>query len=117
MYGATRILCEDFDQDGDLDVAASAYFPDFSSGAPRSFVYFENASDDSLVLTPHTLSHLEMGRWLVMEPLRQSGEAAPSIMLGSFNLGPELGLKEETERWNAANINLMILENVGGSNP
>ena len=32
----------DFDEDGDLDVAAISFFPDFEKYPERSFIYFEN---------------------------------------------------------------------------
>ena len=108
MYGATRILSEDFDQDGDLDLAASAYFPDFEAEDPQSFVYLENTSTDSLAFTPATLDGLNVGRWLVMEPVQQDGH--PGLMLGAFNVSLSRGQQETVARWNGANVNLMVLE-------
>ena len=108
MYGATRIVSEDFDQDGDVDVAASAYFPDFSADNPRSFVYLENASTDSLAFVPHSLDGLDVGRWLVMEPLQQHGR--PVLILGAFNMGMGRQAAEALGRWQTANVNLMILK-------
>ena len=109
MYGATRIVSEDFDADGDVDIAASAYFPDFSADNPRSFIYLENTGTDSLAFVPHLLDGLDVGRWLIMEPIYQPGQPAPGIMLGAFNMGLKQGIQEEVERWNAANVNLMML--------
>lgn len=115
MYGATRLLSEDFDQDGDVDIAASAYFPDFKADDPLSFVYLENTTTDSLAFAPRTLGGLNVGRWLVMEPMYQPGKKAPGIMLGSFNLGLTDNLQKEVERWNTANVNLMMLDNAADS--
>ena len=109
MYGATRVVSEDFDADGDLDVAVSAYFPDFGADNPRSFVYLENTGTDSLTFVPHALGGLDQGRWLLMEPLRQDGH--PALMLGAFNMGMERQSSEALERWQTANVNMMILEN------
>ncbi len=42
MYGASWAMARDFDQDGDLDIAAIAFFPDFKSNPEQGFIYFEN---------------------------------------------------------------------------
>ena len=109
MYGATRIVSEDFDQDGDIDLATSAYFPDFTADKPRSFAYLENTSTDSLAFAPHVLDGLDAGRWLFLEPFHRPGELAPGLMLGASNLGLREGMKEQVARWNEKNVNLMIL--------
>ena len=108
MYGATRILSRDFDADGDLDIAASAYFPDFSVDDPQTFVYLENTGTDSLTFTPRTLNNFDQGRWLVMEPMQQNGRLA--LMLGAFNLGLGRGLERKIERWRGENVNMVMLK-------
>lgn len=113
-YGATRVVSADFDADGDVDIAVSAYFPDFEADAPRvdaprSLVYLENTSTDSLAFLPHSLAGLNVGRWLLMEPLRQNGR--PALMLGAFNAGMGRQMTESVERWQTANVNLMLLKN------
>ena len=107
-YGATRILSQDFDADGDPDIAISAYFPDFSADKPRTFVYLENTSTDSLSFISRTIDGLDQGRWLVMEPLRQDGRSA--VMLGAFNLGLGRGLEKNIKRWRGENVNMMLLK-------
>ncbi len=113
MHGATRIISEDFDADGDIDVAVLAYFPDFEADAPRSFIYLENTSTDSLAFVPHSLGGLNVGRWLVMEPFWQNGH--PALMLGAFNLGMGRQPAETLERWQTANVNMMILKRLDHS--
>ena len=110
LYGATRLVSEDFDQDGDLDLTASAYFPDFESESPQNFVYLENTSTDSLTFTPHTLEGLDQGRWLIMEPVRLSGRTG--VMLGALNVGlSREGSERERVQNNINSPNLMILQN------
>ncbi len=109
MHGATRVVSEDFDTDGDIDIAVSAYFPDFGADHPRSFVYLENTSTDSLKFIPHSLGGLNQGRWLLMETLRQDGH--PALMLGAFNMGMGRQSAKALEHWQTANVNLMILKN------
>ena len=110
MYGATRLVSQDFDQDGDFDVAASAYFPNFEAGSPQHFVYLENTSADSLTFTPHTLAGLDQGRWLIMEPIRLSN--GTGVMLGALNVGMHRqGSEQEMVQNNIDSPNLIVLQN------
>lgn len=109
MYGATRIVSEDFDADGDMDVAISAYFPDFGADNPRSFVYLENTTTSSLAFVSHTLDGLDAGRWLIIEPIYQPGQPAPGIMLGALNLELARKVEEEMAQRKEWNANLMML--------
>ena len=48
-------MVADFDSDEDLDIAASAFFPDLESAYPESFVYLQNQNVqevDSFSFTP-----------------------------------------------------------------
>ena len=42
LHGAYKALAEDYDQDGDLDIAAISFFPDYQRSPEESFVYLEN---------------------------------------------------------------------------
>ena len=110
MHGATRVAGANFDAAGDVDIAVSAYFPDFDADNPSSFVYLENTSSDSLTFVTHPLGELDRGRWLVMEPLRQNGKAA--LMLGAFNIGMGRQSAKALKRWQVANVNVMVLEGI-----
>lgn len=65
MYGAHFAKACDFDKDGDLDIAASAFFPDFSSDQPEQFTYLENTGDLNFV--PYTHKETYQGRWMTMD--------------------------------------------------
>jgi hypothetical protein len=47
LYGATKIVAEDFDKDGDMDFAATAFYPDYGSLLDESFVYLENKNAEA----------------------------------------------------------------------
>ena len=47
LPGAYGTRTKDFDQDGDLDIAAISFFPDYDAKQPRAFVFMENQGDDS----------------------------------------------------------------------
>ncbi len=81
MYGAHFAKAADFDQDGDLDMAASAFFPDFSTDRPEQFVYFENQGD--LNFKPRTHPETYQGRWMNLDIGDYDLDGDIDIVLGS----------------------------------
>jgi hypothetical protein len=82
MHGASQALASDFDQDGDLDIAAIAFFPDFKHAPENSFLYFENNGGK---FTPSTTPLAARARWLVMEVADIDNDNDADILLGSLN--------------------------------
>ena len=65
MYGAHFAKASDFDGDGDLDIAASAFFPDFAADKPEQFVYLQNIGE--LNFQPFTHSATYDGRFMTLD--------------------------------------------------
>ncbi len=65
MNDAYNAVVEDFDQDGDRDIAAISFFPDFKNSPEESFVYLEN--DGFNHFSPSTFEKVNKGRWIVMD--------------------------------------------------
>lgn len=65
MYGAFIAKAADFDEDGDLDIVASAFYPDFSSGSRESFTYLESQGGFDFI--PYTNGQVMRGRWMTMD--------------------------------------------------
>ena len=86
MNGAFKALAEDFDLDGDLDIAAISMFPDLNNRPEEGFVYLEN--DGKLNFKASTIQRVKEGRWLCMDTGDLDGDGDKDIVIGSFIRGP-----------------------------
>jgi FG-GAP-like repeat len=82
--GATKTLARDFDNDGDIDMAAIAFFADFSNPRSSNFIYLENEKGK---FTAKGLDIQRLGRWLVMDAADLDGDKDIDITLGSHPFG------------------------------
>ncbi len=83
--GAYRAVPYDFDQDGDLDIALSSFFPDLVNQPEEGFVFMENVStSDSIQFELKTFKEASSGRWLIMETADLNQDNFPELLLGSF---------------------------------
>jgi hypothetical protein len=82
MPGAWKALARDFDQDGDLDIAAISFYPDYNRSPDRGFVYLKQTGD--LTFTASTFAQSQVGRWFTMESADYDRDGDEDIILGSF---------------------------------
>jgi hypothetical protein len=109
IYGATRVIAKDFDQDQDIDLAITAYFPDFERNSKESFLYLENINTKKFQFKPQTFEEADHGRWMVMESGDFDQDGDEDIVLGSFDAVSGSG--KFREKWQKNNVDLMWLEN------
>ena len=112
MEGAYKAQAADFDQDGDLDIAAIAYYPDFAQETVENFVYLENRGE--LQFAAFTFPESESGRWMIMDIDDLDGDGDDDIALGSFALGPTTIPVPPAvrEQWKTNGASVLILDNL-----
>ena len=81
MYGVYGAEIEDFDLDGDLDIAAISFHPDFYPDKPENFVFLEQTTP--LIFAPKTHPATYNGRWLTMDSGDIDGDGDKDIVLGA----------------------------------
>jgi len=108
FQGAYSAIPKDFDQDGDLDIAAISFFPDFMQNPQNSFVYLENQGN--MKMKPYTFPTADKGRWIVMDSGDLDKDGDIDLLLGSltFEVIPKIGL---VEKWVQNGIPFVYLEN------
>lgn len=107
LHGAYGAALVDFDGDGDLDIAAVSFFPDWENEPGRSFVYYQNEGGD---YRERRLPSINQGRWMVMHCADLDADGDTDILLGglTFETVPELGL---VDQWVENGVPFMMLEN------
>jgi hypothetical protein len=109
LNGAYETATVDFDQDGDLDLAAISFFPDYDRSPEESFVYLENHGN--MTFAAWTFPDCERGRWLTMDAGDLDGDGDCDIALGSAFKTPFRTTNELQERWTKEGPSLLILRN------
>lgn len=80
LPGASKALARDFDMDGDLDIAAAAFYSN-EQPPDHNFVYLEN--EGNLTYKPFIFPKVK-GKWLTMEAADLDTDGDIDIVLGLF---------------------------------
>lgn len=81
INGAYRAQVDDFDQDGDLDIATLSFFADYDRTPQESFVYL--VADGAFDFDAFTVAGAATGRWITLDTGDVDGDGDSDIILGN----------------------------------
>jgi hypothetical protein len=110
LNGAYKALAEDFDGDGDLDLAAISMFADYETQPEEGFVFLRN--EGKLRFTASTIPEVDSGRWLTMDAGDLDGDGDTDIVLGSFVVIRNAVPEPLFDAWHERKMPLLFLENM-----
>ncbi|MBD1393385.1 FG-GAP repeat domain-containing protein [Mucilaginibacter glaciei] len=111
MYGGTRVVADDFDKDGDIDFAASAFFPDFGPLIDESFIYLENKGGVNYNFKSYILKSNVPLKSLTLEKADIDGDGDMDIIAGNFAQSPGSVPPQLDQKWKEAKYGLVIFLN------
>ena len=110
MYGAFGGKAADFDNDGDLDIAAISFYPDFGVERRESFAFLQN--DGEMNFNAYTTPELNNGRWMTMDAGDLDGDGDVDIVLGGAYIPTGMFAYFDTYRALAESApSILVLEN------
>ncbi|MEO9512517.1 MAG: VCBS repeat-containing protein [Flavobacteriaceae bacterium] len=111
MYGATRFTANDFDEDGDIDIALVSSFPSYQESSDFSFVYLENKDAKNFKFEMFGLDEPSLGRWLLIDSNDIDGDGDKDIVLSTFSYYFNPVPKDLLKDWRKSDLDFMVLEN------
>jgi hypothetical protein len=111
VYGVTKVLAEDFDKDGDMDLAASSFYAEYSQLKEEAFIYLENMASEKYSFRTYVHTGEVPVKSLTMEAGDIDNDGDTDILLGNFAFSPVLLPKDLKAKWESASYGLIIFEN------
>lgn len=111
MYGATRVVANDFDGDGDVDFGLISCFPDYESAPERSFVYLENSNPETFEFVTFTLNNPFEGRWFLMDAADVDQDGDVDLVLGSLTYAFTPVPERFSKQWKTSKNDILVLKN------
>jgi len=109
LNGAYAAKVLDFDLDGDLDIAAISFFPDYADHPEEGFVFLENDGNGNY--SASSFPEVSSGRWIVMECTDIDRDGDQDLLLGSLAFEVP-GREDLVGQWAESGISFVLLENL-----
>ena len=100
-------IAEDFDLDGDIDLCAISFFPDYREHPEEGFVYLEKTDKG---YTASTFEEINLGRWIVMDHEDYDQDGDEDLILGSLAF-EVIGNDTLIDHWMKQGLPFVLLEN------
>jgi VCBS repeat protein len=84
IHGCYKAIARDFDKDGDIDIIAISYFPDYKNQPEESIVYLENKGAFNYL--PYTVPESDSGNWITMDAADIDNDGDDDVVIGSLML-------------------------------
>lgn len=112
MNGAYNAQAADLDLDGDLDIAAISFFPNWEDKDEQSLLILENTGSGKY--TPSKLA-LPAGRWIVMDQGDPDKDGDVALVLGSLAFEVP-GRSDLVNQWAEGGVPYILIENQAADN-
>jgi hypothetical protein len=110
VNGVGKAIAKDFDQDGDLDLASIAYFPDYKDKPEEAFIYWENKGN--LLFQASSFKQVSDGRWITMDAGDIDSDGDIDIVLGNANFTVGNIPARLKNKWDTTSSAILVLENL-----
>ena len=113
INGCMKAMAADFNHDGNLDIAAIAYYADFKNSPREGFTYLEQTQPDKF--TAHRLPISSYGRWMTMDIADVDKDGYEDIILGNFSI-PDRGMINQANfkvNWDKYNPFIVLKNQLG----
>jgi hypothetical protein len=107
MHGAGQAVARDFDKDGDVDIAAIAFFPDFNKYPEQGFIYFESTPKGYI---PQVTPKAAAGRWINLQVIDLEHDGDEDLLAIALDFPPKVP-KALYEKWMKEKTSMLVLKN------
>ncbi|WP_300027968.1 FG-GAP-like repeat-containing protein [uncultured Maribacter sp.] len=111
LNGATRVIANDFDKDGDVDFVVLATFPDYEKHPDYNVVYLKNEQSSHYIFSTEHFADTKLGRWFLMDAADIDNDGDDDLVLSALNYSFTPVPAYLNEAWKESYTDLLILEN------
>lgn len=109
LNGVYQATARDFDLDGDLDIAAVSFHPDFERHPQESFVLF--IQEAPYEFRAFTIPQYGYSRWMRLQCFDWDADGDPDLLLSAFNAKTPDVPERRARDWEMTGEALLLLEN------